>query len=84
MLGLRFSIRSLNVAAFAGACISQGIHRRERSHGTCWRASKRVAAASLFMAAMVFVDAREDPLSDQLLAMDLSEAANEVAGDESH
>lgn len=36
------------------------------------------------MAAMVFVDAREDPLSDQLLAMDLSEAANEVAGDESH
>ena len=36
------------------------------------------------MAAMIFVDAREDPLSDQLLAMDLSEAANEVAGDESH
>jgi hypothetical protein len=36
------------------------------------------------MAPMIFVDTCEDPLPDQLLAMDLPKAANEVAGDENH
>lgn len=36
------------------------------------------------MTTMIFVDACKDPLSDQLFEVNLSKAANEAAGDESH